>query len=121
VILNLFRSAGWSGRWISTYGSPLTHPRFLSSWRWNDLHAQVHEPVTDVHVLELLESVARQNGGTYSGCWDVLVWRGEGLIFAESKRAGHDRLRLNQRTWFCSAIAAGLGLSDFLVVEWQLA
>jgi hypothetical protein len=119
VILRIFLAAGWSARWVETYGAARLRPRFLTTWSCAGLKAQAHQPITDTRVQHVLESVAVANGGTYSGCWDVVAWRAKEIVFAESKLRGHDKLHANQRRWFAAGIAAGLSPESFLVVEWS--
>jgi hypothetical protein len=120
LILRLFQETGWSGRWISTYGASHTGPHFLTSWHEGGIAAQNDEPIKDPHIRGLLSEIVDGNGGVYSGCWDVIAWKGESLMFAESKRAGRDRMRATQRNWLASAIASRVSPSHFLVVEWTL-
>jgi hypothetical protein len=121
AILGIFQAAGWSGRWISVYGASLRRPRFLRSWNAGSLAAQIHEPLDHAPVQNLLERIAIGNGGTYSGCWDIIAWHGKNVLFVESKHAGQDNIRATQRRWFCSAMAEGLTESSFLIVEWSAA
>ncbi len=118
VILRIFLAAGWSGRWIETYGAPRTHPRLLTEWATTGLTSQVHEPISEPSIQAVLKAIARSNGDTYSGCWDVVAWQGSRLVFAEAKRKGHDSLNKNQRRWLSAAIKAGVSPDSFLVVEW---
>ena len=121
LILRIFLAAGWSARWVETYGASRLRPRFLTTWSSEGLKAQAHQPISDTRVQHTLESIAVANGGTYSGCWDVIAWQGKEIVFAESKLKGHDSLNDNQRRWFAAGIAAGLSTDSFLVVEWSAA
>ena len=121
VILRIFQAAGWSARWVDTYGAARLRPRFLTTWSSEGLKAQRHRPITNTRVQRLLDSIAQANRSTYSRCWDIIAWQGNEIIFAESKLRGHDRLRASQRRWFAAGIAAGLSPESFLVVEWSAA
>jgi hypothetical protein len=121
VILRLLIVAGWSARWVVTYGAPAMCPRLLTTWSDGGLKAQAHEPIPDPSIQAQLDTVALANGGTYSGCWDVVAWQDGRLLFAESKRKAHDRIRATQRRWFAAAMGAGVPLESFLVVEWSMA
>lgn len=118
VILRLFQAAGWSGRWVETYGAAAMRPWFLNRWNSRGLKAQQHLPIEDVWVQATLDSVAHGNGATYSGCWDVVVWADTHILFAEAKLKGRDRVRRTQRRWLSSALTTGLTTDSFLVVEW---
>lgn len=95
-------------------------PRFLTNWGSHGLRTQINEPIPDPAVRNLLETVAHANGGSYSGCWDVVAWSGGRIVFAEAKHKGHDRLRSTQQRWVASAMAVGIPAESFLIVEWSL-
>ncbi len=119
VILRLLVAVGWSARWVVTYGAAAMRPRLLTTWASGGLRAQVSEPIPDAPIQSQLDAVAQANGGTYSGCWDIVAWQEGCLLFAEAKRQGRDRLRTTQRRWFAAALATGLSPEAFLVVEWS--
>jgi hypothetical protein len=119
VVLRLFQAAGWSGRWVVTFGAPRTAPRFVTAWKDSAPKTQTNVPVSDFAIQSLLGSIVQQNRHTYSGCWDVIAWNGSHLLFAEAKQKGHDRVLATQLRWFESAIATGLTVESFLVVEWS--
>jgi len=121
LIQRLFVAAGWSARWVETYGAPAMKPRFLTNWDSKGLRAQINVPIADPTVRNLLESVAHTNGGTYSGCWDVVAWTGERIFFAEAKRKAHDHLRSTQHRWVAAAMKVGIPAESFVIVEWSLA
>lgn len=120
VILRLFLEAGWSGRWVETYGAANMGPRMLSTWQPGSLKQQVLSPIADNIIQQRLDSIACANRSTYSGCWDVVAWQGDELVFVESKRKKHDRFRPTQVRWLEAALASGLGPHSFLVVEWSV-
>lgn len=121
VILRHFLAAGWSGRWVETYGASSMRPRLLTDWNGQGLKAQAHIPIEDASVQTRLDDMAKANGETYSGCWDVVVWNGAQLLFVEAKRNRKDRVQATQRHWLESALASGLTVESFLVVEWTSA
>jgi hypothetical protein len=71
-------------------------------------------------VNERLHAMATANGNTFSGCWDVVAWKNDRLVFAESKKAKNDRMRGTQLKWLEAALRCGCSVEDFLVVEWGL-
>jgi hypothetical protein len=121
VILRRLVAAGWSARWVVTYGAAAMRSRLLTTWSRGGLWVQAHEPISDPSIQAELDTVALANGGTYSGCWDVVAWQDGRLRFVESKRKAHDRIRATQRRWFAAAMGAGVPLESFLVVEWSMA
>jgi hypothetical protein len=120
AILRLLKTAGWSGRWVSTYATSRARPRLLTSW--NDdvpLKCQVSEPIAETMPSELLTRIVKANGEHFAGCWDVFAWKGDVAIFAEAKRHLRDRVRKTQRRWLEAALDVGLSENSFLLVEWQ--
>ena len=67
----------------------------------------------------LLERIY-ERAGAREGCWDVFCWKGDRQVFAEAKWQGHDRIRETQRRWLEAALAIGLPIESFLVVEWSM-
>lgn len=120
AILRLFQAAGWQGRWLETYGHGKLTPGLWNAWHPDGPRAQTHTPIEEAWVNERLAAIAAANGGTYSGCWDVVAWKGEQLVFAESKRQRKDKIRGTQLRWLEAALKCGCSVEDFLVVEWDL-
>lgn len=118
AILRLFLSAGWSGRWVETYGVPNTQPKFLLEWTCSGINAERTVPPDDAAVVSRLAAIASRNCGRYSGCWDVVAWAGGRIVFAEAKWSHKDRLRSTQLGWLASAVSEGIAPEDFLIVEW---
>jgi hypothetical protein len=110
VILRTFEADGWEGAWIDTYRNKL-RKRY---WNAQPMAFLPSGPAT------LLAKILAHRGTGRSGTWDVFCWRGDDVIFAESKRKGKDAIRESQVTWLEAALATGLTASNFLVVEWSL-
>jgi hypothetical protein len=119
AILRAFEALGWQGRWVETYGNPRLRPALWQAWAPGGPAAQQHVPIAEPWVNERLLAIARANGGTFGGCWDVVVWQQHRLCFVESKRRSKDRLRATQGRWLAAALHCGCGVEDFLVVEWE--
>ncbi len=119
AILRLFEQAGWQGRWVETYGKGKMTPGLWRDWHPDGPRAQVHHPIEAAWVRERMHTIAVANGSTFSGCWDVVAWTDDRLVFAESKKAKHDRLRGTQVRWLEAAMECGMKAEDFLVVEWN--
>jgi hypothetical protein len=120
-VYELMRLSGWQARWVETYGAGAMTPNHLTRWADAGLAGQQHERITDPWLLELLHRIAQANGRTYAGCWDVLGWKGETVLFAELKRLKKDRIRPTQPRWLEAALQVGLQPTNFLLVEWDLA
>lgn len=120
AILRAFEAEGWEGRWLETYGKPAMKPALWREWKPEGPVAQEHDPIEAASVNERLHAIAVANGNTYAGCWDVVAWKGERLVFAESKKQKKDRLRGTQLRWLEAALKCGMAVEDFLVAEWRL-
>ncbi|MCY7410341.1 MAG: hypothetical protein LH473_08720 [Chitinophagales bacterium] len=115
----LFEKSGWSSRWIETYGRGNMNPIFLNEWEDKIFSSQIHDPIAYKKVNDLLFSIAKINGNSLSGCWDVLGWTDDQILFSESKRRKKDAMRSSQLKWLHSALLAGLSNDNFLIVEWD--
>lgn len=121
AILRLFEVAGWEGRWVETYQRGVMDPAFLREWNGGAFKTQMQVPIEKAWVIDRLRAIAAANGNSYSGCWDVVAWKGNRLVFAESKKAKHDRMRGTQLRWLEAAMKCGCAVEDFQIVEWALA
>ena len=115
----LFRLSGWEARWVSTFGASATMPKLLTDWLDALPKQQRSHPLPETGPAALLSSIASHNGGTYAGCWDVLGWHGDTVLFAELKRFKKDRLQATQFRWLAAGLQAGLQPENFLLVEWD--
>jgi hypothetical protein len=119
AILNLFLKEKWQSRWIETYGRGNMDPFYLTAWKDEKYKSQINVPIEDIKIQNLLDAIAKENGNTYAGCWDVFAWKNDDIIFAESKRAKKDRIRDTQIKWLDAAFKCGLSEKNFLVVQWD--
>ena len=106
AILRVFERAGWNGVWVDTYRG-----RYRTA-----VEQEVSLPVERHDLLQRI----RRAAGARGGCFDVFVWSSQRVVFAESKRDGHDRVRPSQLRWLRAALKSGLPRQSFLVVEWSL-
>ncbi len=120
AILRAFEADGWLGRWMEPYGRSRMNPALLRAWNGGPFKTQEHLPIADGWVNERLHRIAVANRQSYSGCWDVVAWKGERLVFAESKKRKKDRIRGTQLRWLEAALSCACAMEDFLVVEWSL-
>jgi len=118
AIMHLFINAGWQARWIETYATGDKEPKYLDEWKDDKYKNQILAPIADGEVMRRLAEIAKLNG-TYSGCWDVLGWNGDKMIFAESKRFKKDRIQGTQVRWLEAAFRAGFLPENFLIVQWD--
>lgn len=110
AILWMLQSVGWEGVWIDSYA------RVFRTGYWNTAPVADLPPAAAAVVSRIGEAA-----GSRFGAWDVFCWNGRDVLFAESKRAGRDRVRDTQVRWLQGALDVGLSIDQFLVVEWSLA
>jgi len=110
AILRIFEQAGWEGRWIDSYRNKYR----VGYWGENTTKDL---PAEQQAVLEAIREKAEQPGG----CFDVFCWRDGEKVFVEAKRKGQDEINDNQKRWLESALALGIPLESFLIVEWTIA
>lgn len=119
AIMKLFETSGWHARWIETYGAKVSAPFHFSNWIDGKLNEQPIDLIRDVNVLKILDELSVLNGNSYSGCWDVVGWNNNRIIFAEAKRTQKDKIRDTQSKWLRKGLQHGLSVDDFLVVQWD--
>ena len=120
AIVEGFKMEGWESRWIETYGKSKKAPIYLSEWKDEKYKEQEDDPIIEEKIIEILSQISLENGEFYfSGCWDVVAWKNEQIIFAESKRTKKDSIRITQTKWLKSALKTGLKPENFLVVQWD--
>lgn len=61
------------------------------------------------------DAIRVANGGRFSGCFDVMVWKSDRLAFVEYKGRG-DSSNANERTWIDAAIRTGVHEQDLTFV-----
>jgi hypothetical protein len=120
AIVDLFEKEGWEAHWICTYGRVKQNPLFLKEWKDDNLKNQENSPIKKIWVLDLLNKMASLNGYSFSECWDVVAWKDNNIVFAESKRQKKDSIRQTQIKWLEAGLKNGLPEESFLVVEWDI-
>ncbi len=111
--------AGWGARWVETYAMKGKIPYYFTQWGDSSLALQAQEPIDDQTQVNLLASIAHNNNNSYSGCWDILIWKGGHTIFVESKRNKKDKFRITQDRWLQAGVRTGLTADNFLIVQWD--
>jgi len=109
AILRLFQANGWDGVWVDSY---------RRKYR-TDL-PEKHAPVELPAARDILLENIRAKTGRFGGCWDVFAWKGEQILFIESKRQGKDAIQESQIQWLKAAMELKRGAEDFLIIEWGL-
>jgi hypothetical protein len=120
AIMTSFHNDGWDARWVETYGRRNKEPICLSEWKDDKYKNQIHTPIEDNEIAKLLADIAKINSNSYSGCWDVMAWKGHSVIFAETKRTKKDSIRVSQKNWLAAGLKYGLRPNHYLVVQWEI-
>ena len=109
AVLRLFQSHGWDGVWVDSYRR-----------KYRIGLPDVTEPVElPEKQKQLIESI-RAKTGRHGGCWDVVVWKGEWILFIELKRSKKDRVQDSQISWLENSLLLGLNQKNFAFVEWVI-
>jgi len=105
ILLRLLERDRWVGAWVKNWGG-------LAFWR-----GPCNAIELSATASALFQRIQARTAGR-GGCWDIFAWRGDEVLFVESKQRGRDRLRLTQRTWLENSLEEGVSLSSFVIVEW---
>lgn len=119
AIMKTAIAGGWNARWVETYAMKGGHPYLFSAWGDGALPTQIQDPISDKAPLDSLALAARHNGDSYYGCWDVILWKDDKVIYIEAKRVKHDRMRITQDRWLEAGLAAGLDQNNFMIAWWD--
>jgi hypothetical protein len=119
AVQRLAVSSGWDSRWVETYAMKNKTPYYFTEWGDGPLRTQAQNLINNQRVLDMLALIASYNNSSYSGCWDVVVWNDNKIIFIESKRVKKDRFRGTQDRWLNAGLRAGLPADDFAIVQWD--
>lgn len=102
------------------YGRGKQNPLFLEEWKDDKLVNQNNYLINEIWVKDLLNKISLSNDNSFSGCWDVVAWKNDNIIFAESKRMKKDSIRKTQNNWLEAGLKNGLSESNFLVIQWNV-
>ena len=119
AIFNICIECEWEARWVEVYGASKA-PKILSSWGDDKYKNQIENPIEDETIKKLLFGIHELNNKSFSGCWDVITWKEERIIFAEAKHQKKDKIRNTQMEWLAAGLKYGLNPDNFLIVEWEL-
>ncbi|HEX8683128.1 MAG TPA: hypothetical protein VF707_12490 [Ardenticatenaceae bacterium] len=99
TILRLLQAEGWHGVWVDRYRRKMR----------TGITEYVSLPAEQDKLLQQIYQAAQTTGG----CFDVFCWQHDVVLFAESKRKSHDRIRQTQLKWLEGAMALGLPPTHF--------
>jgi hypothetical protein len=113
AILRLFQANGWEGVWVETYGGRHFLNSMPKEWSLKSEHTTI--PIEIERVIDSVQKMAKT-----SACFDVLVWKGDEILFCEAKRKKKDRLNEPQKRFIQGALGYGLTALQLLIVEWDI-
>jgi hypothetical protein len=104
--LSLFQREGWNGMWVDGYRRK----------KWSGLSEEAKYPDSIDVLLDSLSSITERGDGVF----DLILWRGETILFIKLKRSKRDQIRANQVDWVRAALSSGVDLRCFAILEWHL-
>lgn len=110
VVVKMFQDAGWNAVWVDTYrrtyrvGLPETDKSTVS-------RSEIDTSPPFITFPAAFEK--------FSGCWDVVAWKGNEIVFCECKRQKKDAIRDTQLMWLEGRLSEGASVDQFLIVEWE--
>jgi hypothetical protein len=128
AVVKMVVKSGWSAFWQEVYPIRKSGPHYYSDWKEDSLRKdQVTANINNASSLDsqyhqnLQATIAKYNGNSYKGCWDIIAWNGERtVLYIESKQFNKDIIRDNQVRWFSACLSAGLKKNkNFLIVQWR--
>lgn len=109
AVLRLFESNGWEGVWVDSYRR-----------KYRTGLPDITEPIAIPDDKRILLDTLRERTGRYGGCWDLLVWKGDALLFLELKLVKKDAIRESQIVWLDESLKHGLNTKNFAFIEWKV-
>ncbi len=133
ALRHALEEVGWNARWVDRYKRQI--------WKGVD----TGQSRTDDPLPALVEHIRRAKSTlcyqadywtALAGCWDVVAWRGDQLLFVEAKRqdgpgearrlgvkrCSGDSINDEQRAWLAAArVVPAFPAPVFAVVEWEKA
>jgi hypothetical protein len=114
AILYAFTQEGWEGVWVDSY-----RQRYLEQYFAEPKVVQLLDSREEL-LHKIRAATKRKPSNFPTGCWDVYCWKGEKVMFGESKRRNKDNVKDTQKQWLDAALDIGIPLASFLVAEWTL-
>jgi hypothetical protein len=119
AVLRHYLNNGWDGRWLVTTGRLGKEPVYLREWKDDKFATQLNEPVDDKLAQQVLTGMAKQNKACYNGCWDLLCWKDDTVVFTRVVRNNKDNISPANNAWLIAGLALGLQPDNFLIAQWD--
>jgi len=111
ALLNLLRSSGWDGVWVSAFGGTHFLREMPSDWKLASHHVPIPKEKEDV-----LRRIWDAAGA--KACFDVFAWKDSDILFCEAKY-GKDRLTKPERKFIEGALQCEVRSESLLIAEWS--
>lgn len=110
AILEYFKKKGYKGFWVDAF-----HKKY---WINADKKCSFNE--LEDGYQKIVKKVKKLNNGKISGCWDLIIWKGNKIKFVESKgKPCNDKIRKSQIDFKSRLISAKFKEKDFIIVKWN--
>lgn len=110
AILEYFKKKGYDGFWVDAF-----HKKY-----WLNINKKCSFGEMEDSHQKIIEKIKSLNNGKISGCWDLIIWKGNKIKFIESKgRPCNDKIRENQIDFKNRLIGAKFKEKDFIMAEWD--
>jgi len=110
AILEYFKKKGYQGFWVDAF-----HKKY---WINADKKCSFDKLKGDYQ--KIVKEVRELNNGKISGCWDLIIWKGNKIKFVESKgKPCNDKIRKSQIDFKNRLMGAKFKEKDFIIVEWN--
>ncbi len=108
AVLRMFQSHGWDGVWVDSYRR-----------KYRIGLPDVAEPIEIPEKQRTLIESIKAKTGRSGGCWDVLLWKGDAVLFVELKRSKKDKIQESQVSWLEKSPESFVLEDNFAILEWD--
>lgn len=105
AIVRLLKKDGWTAVWADT---------FHGGKFWANMPNKSSPVRLPPQVQKIYDRIAAAKGGP-SGCFDVIAWNGDRVVFLEYKSL-RDKSNKNELLWISAAVDAGISERDLYFV-----
>ncbi len=110
AILEYFKKKGYKGFWVDVF-----HKKY-----WVNADKKCTFDELESNYQKIVKEVRELNNGKISGCWDLVIWKGNKIKFVESKgKPCNDKIRKSQIDFKERLINEKFKEKDFIIVEWD--
>jgi hypothetical protein len=111
ALLNLLRSSGWDGVWVSAFAGTHFLREMPSDWKLASHHVAIPKEKEDV--LRRIWKAAGTNA-----CFDVFAWNDSDILLCEGKQVDEDFTE-GQYKFIQGALPCEVRSDSLLIAEWS--